>query len=300
LCALQFCRFLKATMTTPVLAPTAKLASIINMKGGVGKTTLSVNLAMELAGRGKRVLLIDLDPQANATLVCMSDAELKAHRIAGKKSITGIFIRTFESRVPLIDSKKKALNLADYIFSVPLGGNIIAGGRLDFIPSDIYLSSVLRGINIGPFSLEKIINEDCKRKYDYILIDCAPTYSTLTTVALNTCPAVLVPMVPDSFGKHGTDLMKQILAEHLHDYGVAIGVIGVVFTMKKPNGVTQFGTENEIITQWGTANVFRTSIGQNEWYKIANGERKPFSRSGAQGSPKRELISFVDEFVSRA
>jgi chromosome partitioning protein len=286
-------------MTQQTPPATAKLAAIINMKGGVGKTTLSVNLAMELAGSGKKVLLIDLDPQANATLVCMSETELQAHRDGGKKSITGFFIQAFESRVPLISPKRSPVKLHDFIFTVPLVGQASPGGKLDFIPSDIYLSSVLRGINIGPFSLDKLVSEDSKRKYDYILIDCAPTYSTLTTVALNTCPAVLIPMVPDSFGRHGTDLMKQILKEHLHDYGVTVKVIGVVFTMKRPHGASQFGAENEILVKWGADNIFRTSISQNEWYKISNGERKPFSKSGAHGTPKRELSNFVAEFTTR-
>jgi len=277
----------------------AKLASVINMKGGVGKTTLSVNLAMELAGQGKRVLLIDLDPQANASLVCMSPEERTQHTKSGKRTITGFFIQAFESRVPLNNIQKRKVMLSDYVFSVPLTGKVAGEGKLDFIPSDIYLSSVLRGINVGPYSLNKLIDDDCKRKYDYILIDCAPTYSTLTSVALNTCPAVLIPMIPDSFGKHGTTLMKHILEEHEHDYGVAVKIIGVVFTMKKQKGVTEFRTENEIIKDWTSAHVFRTSITQNDWYKISNGDRKPFTSSAAHNTPKLELVSFVNEFIAR-
>jgi len=285
--------------STPAISG-AKFAAIINMKGGVGKTTLSINLAMTLAARGEKVLLIDLDPQANATLVCMSPAELAAHKAAKKKSITGLFIQAFEPRVPLTNWNQQQATINDYLFSVPLQGLITPPGKLDFIPSDIYLSSVLRGVNLGPYTLDKLVTDDVKKSYDYILVDCAPTYSSLTTIALNTCGAVLIPMIPDSFGKHGTDLMKQILEEHKHDFGKDVEVIGVVFTMKNPNSSTQYSTEREIVTLWGADRVFHNTISRNEWYRIANGERKPFSSSGAHAIPKKELADFVSEFVTRA
>lgn len=285
-------------MLKPAHSNTSKLAAIINMKGGVGKTTLSVNLAMELAGRGNRVLLIDLDPQANASLICMSDAEIKSHISNKKKSITGLFIQVFEPRVPLVSNKQQPIEINEFIFSVPLMGEVASGGKLDFIPSDLYLSSVLRGINLGPYSLDKLITDDVKNSYDYILVDCAPTYSSLTTIALNSCGAVMIPMIADSFGKHGTTLMKQILLEHKHDYGKDIKVIGVVFTMNK-SGSTRRATEKEIIAKWGSDNVFHTSISENEWYRVANGERKPFSKSRAHSDAKAELAVFVDDFIKR-
>lgn len=284
-------------MTVGELKSACKLAAIINMKGGVGKTTLSFNLAMELAGRGEKVLLIDLDPQANATLVCMSDHERKAHT-GNKKSITSLFIDAFEPRVSLNSYTKKPPALDDFIFEVPLGGDAVKRGCLHFVPSDLYLSSVLRGINLGPYTLDKLLTDNVQKRYDYILVDCAPTYSALTTIALNTCQAVLIPMISDSFGKHGTDLMKQILEEHCHDFGTQVGVIGVVFTMVKP-GVNQRATEREIVGKWGSDVVFKQSISQNDWYKVANGQRKPFTKTPAHGDAKGELTGFVDEFIRR-
>ena len=78
----------------------AKLAAIINMKGGVGKTTLSYNLAYELAERGNSVLLIDLDPQANATILCADEQTLINHKKT-KKTITDLFIDTYAPRGPI-------------------------------------------------------------------------------------------------------------------------------------------------------------------------------------------------------
>ncbi|MDZ7864096.1 ParA family protein [Acidovorax sp.] len=277
----------------------SKAAAIINMKGGVGKTTLSYNLSFELAGRGNHVLLVDLDPQSNATLVCMSDAEIKQHKASGKRTITHLFLDAYEPRVPLALPQTAGPTLQDYVFEVPLGSAAATNSALHFIPSDIYLSSVLRGVNLGPYTLGTLITEEVRRKYDYILIDCAPTYSSLTTIALNTCRSVLIPMISDTFGMHGTDLMQQILEEHKHDFGVDVKVIGVVFTMVK-DGANQRATERKIVGKWGSDVVFKQSISHNDWYKVANGERKPFTATRAHGGAKDELNNFVDQFIERS
>lgn len=273
-----------------------KLVAIINMKGGVGKTTLSFNLAMGLAQSGKRVLLLDLDPQANASLVCMSDDERKEHG-KSKKTITSLFIDSFEPRVPLSRTPTRQIILKDFIFKVSAAEGV-RGGCLHVIPSDLYLSSVLKGVSMGPFTLNNLITDDVKCKYDFILVDCAPTYSTLTTMALNTCGAVLIPMISDSFGKHGTDLMKEILKEHHHDFGVDIKVVGVVFTMTT-DAATQRQTEREIISKWGSDIVFKQAISRNEWYRFANGRRVPITKTSASAGAKAELSAFTVEFMRR-
>lgn len=273
---------------------TAKLAAIINMKGGVGKTTLSYNLAAELGG-SNRVLLIDLDPQANATVLCADDATRVAHA-KSKKTITDLFIDTYSARGPIEVKPLDRPVLGDFI--LPVAGGAGSGG-FDLIPADIYLSSVLRGMSIGPFSLDWLIDEQARNAYQYILVDCAPTYSALTTVALNTCRAVLIPMIADSFGYFGTELMKQIIAEHRHDYGIDVRVIGVVF-MLRDTTATGATYETRIITEWGPQVVFRSRITENKWYRVANGQRIPFSDSRASGHAKAELATFVAEFVSKA
>jgi len=275
----------------------ARAVAVINMKGGVGKTTLSFNLSAELARKGSRVLLIDLDPQGNATLVCMSEQERKDH--AGKsKTITSLFIDAFDPRVPLVVRSEVAADLSKYVFEVKVPGSV-KGGKLDFVPSDIYLSSVLRGVTLGPYTLNELLNDEVRQSYDYIIVDCAPTYSVLTTIALNSCLAVLIPMISDSFGKHGTDLMKQILSEHAHDFGVQVSVIGVVFTMVQATA-NHRSMVSEIVRKWGTDSVFSSSISKNEWYKVANGEGAAFSQSAAHQSPKQEFADFVEEFIRRA
>lgn len=274
----------------------AKLASIINMKGGVGKTTLTFNLASYLAEiYHKKVLLIDLDPQANATIVS-TDTILYKNHCKSKKTIADVFIHAFRTYGPVKQEAQPPLAVDDFIYNVFKDES--SGGKFDVIPSELMLSSVLKGMTLGPFDLNQLVTEDVRNQYDYILVDCAPTNSSLTTVALNTTGAVLIPMIADSFGAYGTELMGQVLKEHKYDFGVEPKVIGVVFMLwdGQQNQVTQ---SNEIIKKWPHGTVFQSKIRESKWYRIANGRRSAIWNTPAHKDVEAELKSFVDEFVSK-
>jgi chromosome partitioning protein len=273
----------------------AKLASIINMKGGVGKTTLTFNLASYLAEiYHKKVLLIDLDPQANATIVSIEPDRYQAH-CKSKKTIADVFIHAFRTYGPIKQETQSPLVIEDFIYSVFQDKS---GGQFDLVPSELMLSSVLKGMTLGPFDLNHLVTDGVRNQYDYILVDCAPTNSSLTTVALNTTGAVLIPMIADSFGAYGTELMRQVLEEHKYDFGIEPKVIGVVFMLwdGQQNQVTQ---SNEIIKKWPHGTVFRSKITENKWYRIANGRRDAVWNTPAHKSVEAELKSLVDEFVSK-
>jgi len=170
---------------------------------------------------------------------------------------------------------------------------------LDIIPSEIILSSVLRGVNLGPYELNKLLVDQAEKKYDFIIVDCAPTYSILTTLALNATKAVMIPVMSDSFGVYGVELMKHVLAEHKFDYGVDINIIGLVFTMWKEASQEQHTRSSEIIKSWGFANTFRTKISANDWYKIANGNRQNIWNTPAHKKYKAEFDEFVVEFLKK-
>lgn len=269
----------------------ARKVSIINMKGGVGKTTLTFNLAIELAERkGKKVLLLDLDPQANATIVGTDPMLYRDHR-RHKKTIADVFINGFRTYGPITPGLQKPLAIDDFIYSIPCRGR----GKFDLVPSELLLSSVLKGMTLGPYDLDKLITADVEKAYDYILIDCAPTYSSLTSIALNTTKAVLIPMIADSFGLHGTRLMKQVLDEHKHDFGVEVKVVGVVFTLWEEQS-DQTTHSNAIIKQWGSDLVFRSKIVKNNWYRVASGKRISLAETPAHKNVKDELTEFIEEF----
>lgn len=267
-----------------------KTISVINMKGGVGKTTLSFNLAFDLTQRGYKVLLVDLDPQSNATIVSMSDAELATHK-ASKKTIADALMHSYRPIAPIRQIMPAPLDLADFIFRRHQSGN----AHFDVIPSDLHVSAMLRSLPLGPFDLGHLLADQVIGTYDYVLLDCAPTYSTLTNMALNTSQGILIPMIADSFGVWGTNLMKEVLDDHKAEFGTGPTRIGVVFTLWEDQ-VHQREFRNTIVANWGPQEVFRAKISKNNWYKIANGKRQGISQTNAK--PGNEFDQFVGEFLS--
>ncbi|MCP4701468.1 MAG: ParA family protein [Gammaproteobacteria bacterium] len=277
---------------------TAKKVSIINMKGGVGKTTLSTQMARYLAEKeDKKVLLIDLDPQANATLVSIGEEELEKHK-KSKKTIVGLFIDCFKEfgPFPKPEKDKRAIDVSEYIYAVQIPSN----GTLDIIPSQIELSSLLKGISIGPYELNNLLTNKVEEKYDLIIIDCAPTHSILSTLAFNVTENVLIPMIADIFGAWGTKLTKDVIKQHKHDYGKDIKVLGIVFTMwDKKHETRRKEAKDEIIKQWQKDEVFQSKLSKFEYYNKANKQRTGIWNVGASTEAKDELKEFVDEFKTK-
>jgi chromosome partitioning protein len=304
----------------------AKKISIINMKGGVGKTTLSIHLARFLAqDHKKKVLLIDLDPQANASVMAIPKNRLETHQNS-KKTVYALFFNWMQQFGPF-HKPLSFPNLKEYLYrSFPNKQDYPAHpvtweGHLDILPSHLSLSSLLRGASVGPYELAHFFDKQhLDKKYDYILIDCAPTYSILTTLALNATDSILIPMKAEPLGVYGTKLMKNVLDEHNYDFGRKIKVLGVVYTMwpsqnenardSEIKAKRQMTIEWESLKAWVSRDaIFEKQIKQAAQYIIASGSaadddgsdyyldiRKP----GV--SPKRikEFHEFVNWFIKRS
>lgn len=274
----------------------AKTIAVMNMKGGVGKTTLTFNLASYLAEfDGQRVLLLDLDPQANATLVSVASDVLK-HHLATKKNISHAFLAAYRAYGPLSKATASHGEFSDYVISSYVGP--AGGGKLDIIPADLRLSSMFRSVSFGPFDLQTLLTPEVLDQYDLVFIDCAPTYSALTTIAFNSAQHVLIPMLSDSFGQFGTELMKQALEEHRLDFGAQPNIAGVVFTLWKATA-DQLRHSNLIVKAWPANAVFTERISHNDWYKVANGKRQMIWNTPAHAPTKSEFDRFVAEFKGR-
>ena len=184
-----------------------KIIAVTNQKGGVGKTTTSVNLSAALAYLGKKVLLIDIDPQANAT--------------------QGIGIDRTELELTVYDAIMKETPLSDIILQSNVENLEVVPANIDLAGVDIELSQVKSG---REQRLKKSL-VSVKDNYDYIIIDCPPALGLLNTNALTAANSVLIPVQCEYYALEGlTQLLNTILLTQ-SVFNEDLTIEGVLLTM---------------------------------------------------------------------
>jgi chromosome partitioning protein len=250
-----------------------KIVSFANQKGGVGKTTTCINLAAYLASFGKKVLVVDMDPQGNATsgLGVEKSQDLKTlyDAIDGEEEIQNIVKKTnFEN-----------------LFIVP--------ATVDLAGSEIELVSMPEREHIVKNILNKI-----KEEYDYLLVDCPPSLGLLTVNALTACDSVLIPIQCEFFALEGlSQLMNTIklVKKHLNPN---IDVEGVILTMKdnRSNLIQQVSHE---IQHFFGEKVYKTAIPRSIRLAEAPSHGKPILDYDAKGKGGVAYQELAKEFLQR-
>jgi len=215
----------------------ARILAVVNQKGGVGKTTTSVNLAAALAHAGHRTLLVDLDPQGNATMgsgINKMTVDASTYEVLmGEKEITEVIIPSAESGYDLLP-----------------GNSDLTGAEVAL------LEELAREVRLRQ-ALEQVSGN-----YDFIFIDCPPALNMLTVNALVAASSVLIPMQCEYYALEGlTDLLTSI--EKIRKYlNPGLRIEGLVRTMYDPRNNLATEVSAQLLEHFGDQ-VYQTIIPRN-------------------------------------
>ncbi len=250
-----------------------KIVAFANQKGGVGKTTTCVNLASYVAAMGKKVLVVDLDPQGSAT--------------------SGLGIDKTKDLKTIYD-----LISGDTAIDEVIKPTILEG--LDVIPSTVDLAGAEIEMVHMP-QREKIVKgilDNVKEKYDFIMIDCPPSLGLITVNALTACNSVIIPMLCEYYSLIGiTQLMNTIRLIKFH-LNPTIDVEGVVMTMKDNRSNLTKQVSDEILKFFGKK-VYFTYIPRNIRLAEAPSHGEPILIYEPDSKGAESYLSLAEEFLNR-
>ena len=255
-----------------------QIISVINQKGGVGKTTTVINLAAGLAQQGKKVLIIDLDPQGNATTgLGLSNLENSNDTIygvlSGTRSITEVIRKTEFENLDIITS------------------NVDLSGLEVETASDNERAFILK------VKLASYLN-DSRGHYEYILIDCPPSLSLLTVMALVSSHSLVVPLQTEFFALEGlTQLMKTIERIKVN-LNPELKIRGILLTMYDKRNKLSSQVEKEA-RDYFKEKVYLTIIPRNVRLSEAPSHGMPVLIYDKSCPGSKSYFSFTDEFISQ-
>jgi len=215
----------------------ARVLAVVNQKGGVGKTTTSVNLAAALAQAQRRVLLVDLDPQGNATMGSGIDKRSLArtvyHLLLGLAEFTGVRVRVERGGFDMLPANRE-----------------LAGAEIELVElprRETRLKEALDGV---------------RGEYDFVLIDCPPSLSLLTVNGLSAAQRVVIPMQCEYYALEGLSDLVATIKRVRANLNPELEIAGLLRTMYDPRNTLSQQVSQQLEQHFGDK-VYRTLVPRN-------------------------------------
>ena len=250
-----------------------KIIAVTNQKGGVGKTTTAINTATSMAAIKKSVLLIDLDPQGNAS--------------------TGLGIEEKNRKLGSYEILGDIKNIERSIQNTIIPG-------LQIIPATVDLSAVEVELVDARDRMKRLqrYSVELKKKYDFVFIDCPPSLGLLTINALTAADSLLIPLQCEFFALEGLAHLKKTISRIKQKLNADIYIEGILLTMYDKRNRISLEVKEEVIKHFGK-DVFKTIIPRNVRLSEAPSHGLPAILYDINAPGSQAYISLAKEMITR-
>jgi chromosome partitioning protein len=251
----------------------ARVLAVVNQKGGVGKTTTSVNLAAALAQAGRRILLVDLDPQGNATMGSGIDKRTVArtvyHVLLGLGELSGVRVRVERGGFDLLPANRE-----------------LAGAEIELVELEGRETRLKN-------ALQRVAHD-----YDFILIDCPPSLSLLTVNALTAAQRVLIPMQCEYYALEGLSDLVATIKRVRANLNPDLEIAGLLRTMYDPRNTLSQQVSQQLEDHF-KEKVYRTLVPRNVRLAEAPSYGVPAVLWDAASKGAQAYIALADEILAQ-
>ncbi len=250
-----------------------RIVAVANQKGGVGKTTTAINLAASVASRGYRVLMVDFDPQGNAS--------------------SGVGYTRDKIELSIYDALTGEVAMEDVIRPTEITTLFVAPATTDLVGAELEL--------IGADGRERYLANalaPVASNYDYVVIDCPPSLGLLTLNALVAAEGVVIPMQAEYFALEGLSALMATIEKVRNAYNPTLTIDGVVFTMYDARLSLSTQVRSEVELHFGKK-VFDEMVPRNVRLSEAPSHGKPALLYDLRCQGTKSYLALADEFIDR-